>query len=86
MAKGRRHEWRERTAGGETRFYRAWVHGGNWRMQTTLKSEPQWHELDPIPRSALQALRDKLWEKYQRNRVPFKSIEQIDTLLEEATD
>jgi hypothetical protein len=68
------------------RFYRAWVYGGNWHMQTTLKSEPEWQLLDPIPRDVLQALRDKLWEKYQRNRVPFKHIEQVDALLEDATD
>lgn len=86
MAKGKRHEWRERSSEGETRFYRAWVYGANWRMQTTLKSEPEWHELDPIPRADLQKLRDRLWEKYQRNRVPFKNIEQIDALLEDATD
>ncbi len=86
MAKGKRHEWRERNADGESRIYRAWVHGGEWRMQTTLKTDPDWHDLDPIPHSDLQKLRNKLWEKYQRNRVPFKNIEQVDALLEDAAD
>ena len=86
MAKGKRHEWRERTEDRETRIYRAWYHGGKWTMQETLKSEPDWRTLDPIPLAELRKLRAKIWEKYQRNRVPYKNIEQLDALIEEAEE
>jgi|GEM_PF-234128 len=86
MGKSTRHEWRERTPEGETKIYRAWVRGGDWHMQYTLKTEPDWHTIDPIPKEELILLREKMWDKYQRNRVPFKHIEQIDMLIEDAPE
>lgn len=74
------HEWRERTDDG-LRFWRARRHAGRWSFQTTLKTDPAWEPVDPVPRELWSALREVLWRKYQRRRVPWKHIETIDTML-----
>lgn len=77
-----KHEWRERTDEGELRKVRATHHGGHWRLQVQLASDDGWNDLDPPPRSDLEALREVLWGKYKRNRLPHRQIDEIDALLE----
>lgn len=76
------HEWRERTEEG-LRFWRATHHAGKWQFQTTLKSDPDWEPIHPVPRELWAELRDILWRKYQRRRCPYSWIEEIDRLLED---
>jgi len=76
-----KHEWRERTEGGELRKVRALHHGGNWRFMVRLASDDGWNALDPVPSADLETLRDVLLGKYKRNRVPHHQIQQIDDLL-----
>lgn len=77
-----KHEWRARTDEG-LRFWRARRHAGRWTFQTTLKSDPDWETLDPVPRELWASLREVLWRKYQRRRVPWTHIEAIDKLLDD---
>ena len=79
-----KHEWRERTEDGELRKVRALHHGGRWRLQARLASEDSWTDLDPPSRDDLDALRDVLWGKYKRGRLPHRQIEEVDALLEAA--
>lgn len=79
------HEWRERTDEG-LRFWRASRHAGQWTFKTTLKSDPDWEDIDPVPRELWEELREILWRKYQRKRCPWKLIEDIDKLLESDGD
>lgn len=79
------HEWRERTEEG-LRFWRARHHAGKWSFQTTLKTDPDWQPVDPVPRELWAELREVLWRKYQRRRCPWKWIEDIDKLLEEEAE
>lgn len=76
------HEWRERTDEG-LRFWRATLHAGQWSFQTTLKKDPDWERIDPVPRELWETFREVLWRKYQRRRCPWKWIEAIDRMLEE---
>lgn len=76
------HAWRERTRDGELRFVRASKHGGVWMVQSRLKSEELWTTHDPVDLGDLEQLRDLLQRKYQRRRVPFEDIQQIDELIE----
>lgn len=76
------HEWRENTEEG-TRFWRATRHAGRWTMQTTLKKDPDWEPIDPIPRELWEKLREILWRKYQRKRCPWEHIAKIDKILED---
>ena len=77
-----KHEWRDRSDDGELRFVRAHKHGGDWTFQARLKSEEDWTPLDPIPRPDLEKLREVIFNKYQRRRVPYHDVEQIDAMLE----
>lgn len=77
-----KHEWREREEDG-VRTYRAKFHGGKWAMSSKLKSDEEWTYHDPMQRPELELLRDVLWRKYQRGRLPHKHIEQIDAMLED---
>ena len=63
---------------------RASCFNGCWTLHHRLKHEEEYVELDPIPLADLEELREVLWRKYQRNRVAYKNIEQLDLLLEEA--
>lgn len=74
------HEWRERTEEG-LRFYRATYHAGKWSFQTTLKTDPDWERIDPVPMEIWRELRTIVFNKYQRKRLPWKVVEDIDKIL-----
>ncbi len=78
------HEWREDTDEGEVRCVRATRNGKHWTLEARLKSEPDWTVLSPPPLDDLQELRDVLWRKYQRGRVPHDHVLQLDAMIEEA--
>ena len=42
------HEWHERTEEG-VRYNRANYHAGRWTFLTTLKTDPDWETVDPVP-------------------------------------
>jgi Tfp pilus assembly PilM family ATPase len=73
------HDWDEKT--GERRYFRAGKFGRRWHVKTTLKSEPDWHDLDPIPQVVLEELRRQLQNKYQRRRIPYEDVVDIDRLV-----
>jgi hypothetical protein len=76
------HEWHDRDeTAGERRYFRAAKFGRRWTVLTTLKSEPDWHRLDPVPLPVLEALRDLLANKYQRRRVPYEDVVAIDGMV-----
>jgi hypothetical protein len=75
------HEWRMRTADGP-RLYRAQRFGKKWRLISRLKSEDEWIEHEaPYAADVLISLRDVLWNKYQRKRLPFEVVVEIDAQL-----
>lgn len=78
-----KHEWRERTPEGEVRYVTAKRHMGKWLFQTCLKSDEEWTQLDALPLGDLEQLREVLWRKYQRKRVPYEHVQEIDAMIEE---
>ena len=78
------HEWRDETDDGEQRTVRATLHGKQWRFEARLKSEPDYTEVPRPPLEWLHDLRDVLWNKYQRRRVPHEQVARLDVLIEEA--
>lgn len=77
------HEWKVRTPEGP-RWYRATRFARQWRLATRLKDEEIWSEVaPPWPAEVLSGWRDLLWAKYQRRRVPFEVVQEIDRLLPE---
>ena len=81
----KRHDWRERTESGENRLWRATKYGGKWAIYSRLqRSEDEFveHGLDDL--HALLQLREVLFNKYQRRRLPWEDVERIDSLIESA--
>lgn len=75
------YEWRERTDDGP-RFYWAARFARQWQVETKLKHEETWTKLaPPYELSVLRALRDVLWAKYQRRKLPFEVVHEIDRQL-----
>lgn len=77
-----KHEWRERDEDGEITYFRAIHHAGRWQYYSTKKSDPEWHAHECLPLPAMETLREVLWNKHQRRRLPLKQLEQVDLLLE----
>lgn len=75
------YEWRERTEEG-TRHYWAGRFARQWKIETKLKSEETWTTLQPpFDPVVVRALRDVLWARYQRRKLPFEVVREIDSLL-----
>jgi hypothetical protein len=81
-----KHEWRENTPDGDVRYVAARRHGAQWQFRTRLKSEEHWTLLDVVPLEDLEYLREILFNKYQRRRVPYEQIQEIDALISESGD
>ncbi|MDV6030522.1 MAG: hypothetical protein F9B45_10540 [Phycisphaera sp. RhM] len=80
----KKHEWREKTEEGATRLVTATRHGGKWKLQSRLKSDTEWTQFPVIELEDLETLRELLWNKYQRNRIPHEQVLEIDALIEAA--
>lgn len=79
------HEWHDQDeAAGERRYFRAAKFGKKWSIRTTLKTDPDWEELEPAPRPVLEALRGQLLNKYQRRRVPYEDVVALDRMVVES--
>ena len=80
-----RHEWKERDEEGNLIIYRAIHHASDWRVIWSYKvgrsEEAVWNDLEEVTPEVWQTLRDILWRKYQRGRVPFDLVEAIDKRL-----
>jgi hypothetical protein len=76
-----KHEWRENTTEGDVRLVTATRLAGKWKLRFRLKSEADWTLLDAIPLDDLESLREILWNKYQRRRVPHEHILEVDALI-----
>ena len=77
------HVWKTRTEEGEKREVRAERFGGRWRFQAKLKSEERWTYYDVPSLEDLDELRDILWRKYQRKRLPHDDVASIDAMIAE---
>ena len=77
------HEWHEMTPDGDKRYNRARHFANRWKFDTTLASEEDWHEIETPDREFLDGLRDILFRKYQRKRIPHRVLNDIDVMLED---
>ena len=79
------HEWHEQDeAANERRYFRAGKFGKQWHVKTTLKSDEDWEDLQPVPLEILDMLRAQLLNKYQRRRIPYEDVVAIDRMVVEA--
>lgn len=78
-----KHEWHERAEDGEMMYFRAILHAGRWEFFSTRKSDPEWEKHDILPLERMETLRELMWNKHLRRRLPLKHVEQIDKMIEE---
>lgn len=76
-----KHEWRENTDDGDVRLVTATRRAGKWKLRFRLKSEAEWTLPEAISLDDLEYLREILWNKYQRRRVPYEFMLEIDALI-----
>ena len=76
------HEWRE-TIDGRVRIVRASWDARSWSFEETFKDAPEWTVLEKPTLENYEELRDVLWRKYQRNRVPWHMVETVDKIIED---
>ena len=81
MPKRTEHNWKESNREGETRFLRAVRDRGVWRLSARMESEEFWENLEPPTETDLRSFRDVLWRKYQRRRVPWEHVLDVDKAL-----
>lgn len=79
-----KHEWRENTSEGDIRLVTATRQAGKWKLRARLKSEEDWTLLSVMTLEDLEYLREVLWNKYQRRRVPYEHVLEIDVLIKVA--
>ena len=77
----KKHEWREKTEDGDVRLVTATRHAGKWQLQSRLKTEDEWTQFPKIKLEDLETLLDIIERKYQRNRVPYDQVKEIETLI-----
>jgi len=77
----KKHEWREKTEDGETRLVTATRHAGKWQLQSRLKSENEWTKFPVIELEDLESLLDIVERKYQRSRLPYEHVKEIEALI-----
>lgn len=77
------HVWKSTNEEGEKREVRAERFAGQWRFQAKVKGEEDWTYYDVPELDDLIELRDVLWRKYQRKRLPWDDVASIDRMIKE---
>ncbi|KAA1262164.1 hypothetical protein LF1_47260 [Rubripirellula obstinata] len=80
----KKHEWREKTEEGATRLVTATRHGGKWKLRARLKSDAEWTHYDVMPLDDLETLHELMSNKYERQRVPYEQVLEVEALIEAA--
>ncbi|MGA0899103.1 MAG: hypothetical protein ACO3SO_01720 [Luteolibacter sp.] len=82
-----RHEWFEQSEVGKV-YYRAnYRNHGRWTIMTAVqKRNPTWVDLDPVPEEIWRKVRELVFNKYQRKRLPWERVAEIDKMLGEETE
>jgi hypothetical protein len=82
MTKNQIHEWHERIEDGRKQYIRAHWNSREWVFQLAHPDGEAWTPMLPNLETWL-ALRDVLFRKYQRKRLPIKHLQTVDAVLEE---
>jgi len=81
MTKNQIHEWHERIEDGRKQYIRAHWNSRAWCFQVAHPDGERWMPMEPTTERWLE-LRDLLFRKYQRKKLPWKYVEDLDKMLE----
>mgnify|MGYP003352885161 CR=1 FL=1 len=77
------HVWKRTNEEGEKVEVRAERFAGKWKFQAKAKSEETWTYHESPSDDDLIELRDILWRKYQRKRLPHDDVVSIERMLKD---
>ncbi len=84
MQRQNRHEWRE-TIEGEIHLFRGIFYGSDWEITTCIRisrrETTEWETIENPPLTIWETLRDIVWRKYQRKRLPWRIVEDLDGII-----
>ncbi len=83
MTKNQIHEWRERGEDGVKRWYRGYWDSREWRFASLEVDAERWENLENPDIEIWKGLRDVIWRKYQRKRLPHKFVVHLDEIIAE---
>ncbi len=75
------HTWKTTTEDGVKREVRAEKFAAQWRLQAKCKGDDAWTYYETPLLEDLVELRDIIWRKYQRKRLPWDDVAAIDKLI-----
>ncbi len=75
------HVWKHKTDEGEKREVRAEKFGGNWRIQSKLKTDARWTYYDSPELADLIELRRILFNKYQRKHLAYEDVAAVEKMI-----
>jgi hypothetical protein len=82
MTKNQIHEWHDRNDEGKRVYYRGYWNSREWTLRYQDSETGDWLIIENPTIELWIALRDVLWRKYQRKRIPHKFIVSVDEILE----
>lgn len=82
MSRGTQHEWTVRLEDGRDRVVRARLFGKQWTLKAKADDEDEWTEYPEPLLGDLVDLLDVLRRKYQRNRVPWEHVRDLEGMVE----
>ena len=77
------HVWKTTTEEGAKREVRAEKFGGRWRLRSKTQGDLGWTHHDVPHLADLRELRDVLFRKYQRKRLPYDDLVAVEKMIEE---
>ena len=83
MTKNQIHEWRVRDENGARRWYRGYWDSRAWRFASLEVDAERWEPVENPDLEIWKGLRDVIWRKYQRKRLPYKFVERLDAIIAE---
>jgi hypothetical protein len=75
------HEYRVRDDDGTVNIIRAQWDARTWNFTVTTKKDPEWHEVETPTLELMEGLREVLFNKYQRGRLPWHFVVDIDKVI-----
>lgn len=81
MAKGTEHEWTNRTEEGCKEHVRARLFGKRWTLEAKLDGAEEWTVFAEPRLEDLVDLHDVLFRKYQRGRVAWEHVTDLEKLI-----
>ena len=82
MTKNQIHEWHERLEDGRKQYIRAYWNSREWEFRYAHPDGEHWMPLENPTNERWLELRDLLFRKYQRKKLPWKYVVQLDKKLE----